>query len=230
MIARKKEFGIGMAMMIGFIIILVIIFLPIFKGQNGLNYLDSLYNSISKGSAYYIENMKNEVDTFGSKEINVSMTYPSEAMAQQAVEVLNRNKALVNISGNQVKVNADIQDLLKGCLLDADSLYDNEGEAINNRYGIAEARQVLYIWWISLTEMEKDLKKQKAFKEAKISSEIVKKAVEPAYNYYGIEAQQISDKLGIVLFSLLFYVSYTLWYGFSIMYLFEGWGLELEDH
>jgi hypothetical protein len=26
----------------------------------------------------------------------------------------------------------------------------------------------------------------------------------------------------------VFYVFYTLWFGFSIMWLFEGWGMRLE--
>jgi hypothetical protein len=34
----------------------------------------------------------------------------------------------------------------------------------------------------------------------------------------------------VVIFSLIFYVVYTLWYGFAIMFLFEGWGLQLENH
>ena len=54
------------------------------------------------------------------------------------------------------------------------------------------------------------------------------KAVETAYNYYRIEPQNISDRYGIVIFSLVFYVAYTLWYGFAIMFLFEGWGMRLE--
>ena len=57
---------------------------------------------------------------------------------------------------------------------------------------------------------------------------VVKKAVECAYNYYDIDPQKIDDKYGIVIFSLLFYVLYTLWYGFSILFMFEGWGLRLE--
>ena len=52
MIAKKKEFYGGSLMLLAFIAVLFIIFSPIFKGQNGLNYLDALYNSISKGSAY----------------------------------------------------------------------------------------------------------------------------------------------------------------------------------
>jgi hypothetical protein len=52
------------------------------------------------------------------------------------------------------------------------------------------------------------------------------KAVETSYNYYGITAENIGDKIGIVLISLVFYVVYTLWYGFGILYLFEGFGHE----
>jgi len=56
----------------------------------------------------------------------------------------------------------------------------------------------------------------------------MKKGVECSYNYYGIDPQQISDRLGIVVFSLVFYVLYTVWYGFAILYLFQGLGLKLE--
>jgi hypothetical protein len=32
------------------------------------------------------------------------------------------------------------------------------------------------------------------------------------------------------LFSLVFYVLYTFWYGYAIMYIFEGLGFELAAH
>ncbi len=76
--------------------------------------------------------------------------------------------------------------------------------------------------------MESDLKHQKKFKEAKVVSVVVQKAVELGYNYYKVEPQKIGDKIGVVLFSLIFYVAYTMWYGFSILFMFEGWGLKLE--
>jgi len=75
--------------------------------------------------------------------------------------------------------------------------------------------------------MEKDLKEQTKFNEAKIVALVVKKAVESCYNYYKIEPQKIGDRLGIVIFSLVFYVIYTLWYGFAIMFMFEGWGMKI---
>jgi hypothetical protein len=57
---------------------------------------------------------------------------------------------------------------------------------------------------------------------------VITKAVELGYNYYEVDPQKIGDKVGIVIFSLVFYVVYTLWYGFAIMFMFEGWGMRLE--
>ena len=49
---KKKELGIGIFLMVTFIAVMVGIFMPLFDGGNALDYLDNLYNSISKGSAY----------------------------------------------------------------------------------------------------------------------------------------------------------------------------------
>jgi hypothetical protein len=46
MIAYPKKFYGGLGMMAGFIVVLVLIFLPVLKGRNSLTYLDSLYKSI----------------------------------------------------------------------------------------------------------------------------------------------------------------------------------------
>jgi hypothetical protein len=105
-------------------------------------------------------------------------------------------------------------------------MYHNLGEKVSGKYGYDE-RQVLFNWWKACNEMDKDLKRQKKFKEAKAVGLVVKKGVESSYNYYKIEPQKIGDRLGLVIFSLLFYVAYTLWYGFAIMFMFEGWGMKL---
>ena len=131
------------------------------------------------------------------------------------------------ISSSKITVTGDAGRMLTNCLEDADAMYANEGQKVLDKYGYA-ARQALFNWWSLLKAMEKDLKAQKEFKVAKTVSLVQKKAVETAYNYYTIEPQKITDKLGIVIFSLVFYVIYTLWYGFSILYMFEGMGMKLE--
>jgi hypothetical protein len=106
-------------------------------------------------------------------------------------------------------------------------MYENKGVEVSTKYGYDE-RRVLYNWWAALKEMDKDLSRQKQFKYAKISADLNKRAVEMAYNYYRIDPQKLGDRVGLVIFSLVFYVVYTLWYGFAIMFMFEGWGMQLE--
>ena len=227
MIAHKKEFYGGLLMMAGFIVVLILVFMPLFGGQNGLNYLDNLYNSISKGSAYYIPKVKKEADKFMGKSVSVTLVMAEEERAQQTAPLFEKGDATVNISGKELKVSGDLGKILDNCLADADFMYKNEGEKISAKYGY-EAKRVLLNWWVALNHMESDLKHQKKFKEAKVVSVVVQKAVELGYNYYKIEPEKIGKKIGIVIFSLIFYVVYTMWYGFAIMFMFEGWGLKLE--
>ena len=227
MIEKKKEFYGGFALLIGFVVVLVIIFSPVFKGQNGLEYLDDLYNSISKGSAYYIPKVKAETDTFSGRSVSTTIEMADESQTQQTAILFMKGGALVNISKTQLKIEGDLGKILANCLADADRMYMNDGQAIFSKYGYNE-RQVLFNWHQALIAMDKVLKKQKQFQEAKIVDLVVKKAVETSYNYYRVEPQKISDRAFIVLFSLAFYVIYTLWYGFAVMFMFEGWGMKLE--
>jgi len=227
MIARKKEFTLGLVLLIAFFVVLFIFFSPVFKGQNGLDYLDSLYNSISKGSAYYIPKLKDEAKPFNGANVDVSFAMASAAQAQQTSQLFMKAGAMVNVTEAKLKVAGDLGKILEGCLADSDAMYKNEGKAVADRYGYNE-RQALYNWWQAFKGVEKDLNNQKKFKEAKAVANISKKGIETCYNYYKIESQSIMDRLWVVIFSLVFYVIYTLWYGFAIMFMFEGWGMQLE--
>ena len=227
MIAKKKEFYGGFAMLTGFFIVLVLMFMPVLDGHNAMEYSDSLYNSISKGSAYYIPKIKKEIDVFSGTMVNVTLSMADGLTAEQTGLLFMKGGGLVNVSQKQLKVSGDLAKILANCLADADAMYFNKGNDISDKYGYDE-RQVLYNWYQALNTAEKDLKKQKKFAEAKMVAQVLQKAVECSYNYYQIEPQKISDRLGIVIFSLLFYVVYTLWYGFAILFMFEGWGMKLE--
>ena len=227
MIAQKKEFYGGLGLMVVFIIVLIIFFSPVFKGQNGLEYLDDLYNSISKGSAYYIADLKEEALNFSGTSVKLDLTMKNSKQAQQSVTLFTKSAASASVSDSELKVAGDFAKILDNCLTDADHMYNNQGQKVAGKYGYEEKR-VLYNWWTAMKEMDKNLKKQKLFKEAKFVTTVKKKAVESSYNYYKIVPQRISDKYGTVIFSLIFYVVYTLWYGFAIMFMFEGWGMQLE--
>jgi hypothetical protein len=227
MIAHKRKFNTGLVLTVLFSVIFIVIFMPLFGGQNGLEYLDNLYNSISKGSAYYIDAVREEVQSLEGTDVTLTLAMASEAQAGQTIPLFMKAGAQVGQSGSRLKVTGNLAGILNRVLDDARIMYDNDGSAISARYGYGEKR-VLYNWWCALKAMDADLKNQKKFKAAKVAESVKKKAVETSYNYYGIAGQKISDRFGVVLFSLIFYVVYTLWYGFGIMYLFEGWGLRLE--
>ena len=227
MIASKKEFYGGFTLLVAFFVILFIIFSPIFKGQNGMEYMDDLYNSISKGSANYIPKVKEETDTFKGNTVNIALKMADENQAQLTAALFTNAGATAEVSGTQLDVSGDLGNILANCLEDSKSMYNNDGTTVSSKYGYNE-RQVLYNWHTALKAADKDLKKQKLFKEAKVVALVIKKVVETSYNYYTIEPQKITDRMGIVIFSLVFYVVYTLWYGFAILFMFEGWGLRLE--
>jgi hypothetical protein len=201
-------------------------FLPIFGGKNALDYLDSLYNSISKGSAYYIPKVRADTDKFTGIAIQVTLPLTSATQAKQTAVLFEKSGASVEIADENLQIAGDLGKILENSLTDADNMYHNEGRKLSEKYGYPEKR-VIFNWWNALQGMDKVLKKQKQFGAAQIIDLVTKKAVETAYNYYGIEPQKISDRFGIVLFSLFFYVAYTLWYGYAVLFIFEGWGLKL---
>ncbi len=227
MIENKKEFFSGLAMMAGFTAVLILFFSPVFKGHNGLDYLDNLYNSISKGSAYYIPQLREKIEAADLQRIKATLNLGTKKQAEQAALLFKAAGAETTVVEGTLKVSGDLNLILLNSLEDADAMYHNKGTEVSDKYGYNE-RRVLYNWWKSFKEMEKDMKRQRDFKAADSIALVVKKGLETSYNYYQIEPQKITDRLGMVTFSLLFYVVYTMWYGFAFMFIFEGWGMKLE--
>lgn len=226
MIAQKKEFFGGLVLLIGFLVVLLLLFSNVFKGQNALEYLDSLYNSISKGSAYYIPDTREKSEKFRDRVVKVTLDLGNPRQAFEMIPIFKSAGAEAVPEGDGLRVEGDLGRILENCLADSDAMYHNQGDRVKGKYGLDEKR-VLYYWWDALRVMDKALKKQKNFKEAEIVTLVKKKAVETSYNYYGVDPQKVSDRLMTMVLSLVFYVVYTLWYGFAIMFMFEGWGLRL---
>jgi hypothetical protein len=226
---KTKQLGVGIFLMVTFLAVMVAIFMPLFGGENALDYLDNLYNSISKGSAYYIPKVEHLVEEHGSEIVTLNLKIGTAAEAGNAEPLFARAGATTAVENDTLMVNGDLQAIFTTCLEDAEAAYHNDRDAFMDRYGVG-SRSALHSWWLGLKAMEKDLNRQKLFPAAQLTHTVQAKTVECAYNYYGIEAQAIKDRWGTVLFSLVFYVLYTIWYGYAIMYIFEGLGFELAAH
>ena len=221
-----KKFFIGLVMLIIFAAILGTVFSPVFGGKNGLEFMDNLYNSISKGSAYYIPKVREDIKPFKGKTVDVTLKLHSAEQAEK-IKLLLEKTGTVEGSGETFQFKGDLWQMLNNCIEDADKMYHNDAKAVEAKYGYG-AKRVLVNWDEAFHSMDKDLKKQKKFKEAAILGKVLEKSVEPSYNYFTIEPEKISNKIGIVALSLVFYVFYTVWFGFGIMLLFEGLGLNFD--
>ncbi|MCK7577509.1 MAG: hypothetical protein MZV65_18025 [Chromatiales bacterium] len=127
--------------------------------------------------------------------------------------------------GAKLTIAGDLGRMLAGVLADSDLMFRNDGAAVSGKYG-DEEKQVLYDWHKALGAVTKDLNKQEKFKEAKTVRDIQTKAVEPAYNYYGVEAMPMRNTIWVALVALVGYVLYTIWYGYAILLPVRGLGTQ----
>ncbi|MBI4858759.1 MAG: sulfite exporter TauE/SafE family protein [Candidatus Riflebacteria bacterium] len=102
-----------------------------------------------------------------------------------------------------------------------------KGQEVAARYGYPE-KEALFLWWTALKGLEKALTKQEKFKEAAFIEEVSRKGVEVGYNFYGIQPKRASEHAGILVLSLVFYLLYTLWWGYAILLLCDGLGLQMK--
>ncbi len=227
-ITNKKAFTFGTILAVSFFGVLALIFAPIFgDGKNGLVYSDDMFNKLSKGSSYFIPKVAKSNEEFLGKSFLLTFRLEKPEQTAAAVKALRVAGAQVEHAQDELTVRGDLGKVLAAVLTDADAMFKNDGRPVAARYGMDE-REAMASWWAVLKSMDKAFKKQKQIDEAKITSDVMKKAIEPAYNFYEIDALKIKDRLGKMTGLLVFYVIYTMWWGFAIFYLFEGIGLTMK--
>lgn len=226
---NKRSLAIGFAMAVTFVGMLMVIFSPVFgEGKNGLIFADDLFNKLSKGSSYFIPKVVKSNEKFQTTEIALVIKLDKpEQMNPLALRLLATAGAQAETASPEIKINGNLGTVMGQVLSDAEDMFQNEGAKVSGRYGHDE-REVMTSWWNILKGMDKELKKQGRIEEAKMVSDVMKKAIEPAYNYYGVIPRQVSEKAGVMTGLLVFYVAYTMWWGFAIYYIFEGIGLTMK--
>lgn len=249
MIKEKKKFLTGLMLLASFFAVLFWIFTPTFgDGMNGLQFADDMFNRLSKGSSYFIPKVADNNEKFMGKEIDVKFSVETPEIAESAAMLFESSGAAAKADGQNVHVKGDLGRVLASALEDADNMYHNDGQKVVMKYGYdggeavlvkfgdekaraghAKGEKVLVnSWWQSLSKIEKKLAKNKQVAEAKMVSDVTKKAIEPGYNFYQVKAAKVSDHAAILAGLLVFYIGYTLWFGFGIFYLFEGMGLSMS--
>lgn len=228
MIHDTRQFGIGIGLTVVFLGGLAVLFSPLFgNGGNALDYLDGVFNSVSKASAYYIPKAVGRSRKLEGTAMSVAVEAKTAGQAAEMEKLFRAAGATVETKGAKLTVAGDLGRVLLAALADADAMFRNDAASAEGRYGI-DGRKALVAWHAGLGEVSKDLTRQGRYAESAAIRDALTKGVEPAYNYYGVTPVPMKNMLGVALVALVGYVLYTVWYGFAILFLFEGWGLNLE--
>jgi hypothetical protein len=226
LIRDKKRFSLGVILAFSFLLLLLVIISPVFGGRNGLRYADDIFNKLSKGSSYFIPEATKSIEKFMDKQISVTIKYEKPEDAQRTAQLLTLSGASAAQQEGVLKIEGSIGKIAAAAIRDSNFMYYNDGEKLKSAYGYDE-KQVMKDWWQAFDKMGKEFKKTKMFDKEKILSDVNKKVVEAAYNFYQIEPVKVSERAGTMTVLLVFYVLYTLWWGFALMFLVEGMGLTM---
>jgi len=225
---NSKKITVGVILLVSFTVVLILIFMPIFgHGRNGLEFSDDFFNSLSKGSSNYMDAMRKVAKKFDGKTFDVVIKAANEDQVKKVGLLYTEAGAQVEATGVEMKISGDLGKVLLKAIDDSEAMFNNQGDKLKAQYNY-DAKEALKNWWTSFTKIDGALKKQKNFKEAKAVTDIQARSIEPGYNFYGIEAGSVGANAGMLIFMLVFYVIYTMWYGYGIFELFEGIGMGMH--
>jgi hypothetical protein len=225
MIRNTKTFVIGFVLLLSFALCFAGMMSPNFgAGRNGLNYADDMFNSFSKGSSNFIKESAKIAGTLKGTNIDLTIKASSAAEAEKWGKLYTVAGAAVTVKDSSLTIKGDFSKILGAVVTDSESMYNNDGKTVEAKYGY-NAREATNNWNNSLKKIDSALKAKSQFAEEIVLSKVVQKALEPGYNYYGVEIKKVSDNKLSLAFLLSFYLLYTVWYGFGLYYFFDGLGI-----
>ena len=240
LIRNPKAFTKGLILMGSFIAVFVLFFMPIFPSQeeggeksNGLVFADHMFNTLAKGSAnFFDQTLANQrsvnaaIQGVKDTQLDLTITFKNADLVADAVTLMNNLGLQASANGNDIALKGSLFTLLDTMVKDAELLYHNDVASITGLRGI-DGRRVIRIWWNITSTLINPMQHTGQVSEASIVNNVMIRGLEPSYNFFGITPQRVVDNIPLVAGFLIFYVVYTMWYGFAIFELFEGIGLTM---
>ncbi|MBO4369370.1 MAG: hypothetical protein J5803_04650, partial [Desulfovibrio sp.] len=227
LIHEKKPFIRGSLMILSFLVVFCILLTPILHDEHGkpltgLQFADNVFNELSKGSSNFIPQVRDSLKGVQGKTVEVTVKMKKADKAPLACAVLQKAGIEASSDGAQVTYKGDLGKLLASAVDDSEKLYANNDADVSAKYDGTKALDVSSAWWHVLNPSIKELQKKGMISEAKVLDQVIRRAIEPGHNFFGVEPVHVKDHVILLAFMLIFYIVYTLWYGFSIFELFEG--------
>lgn len=228
LVRNRKAFNIGVLLFTSFFAVFYfIMFVPAFDGKTTIIYADDMFNRLAKGSTNFIPKYMKKTEKFVGLPMEMSATAKTPAEAEKMALLFNKSGSVTKVEGEKVKLTGgDFGKTLLAAEADGDLMFNNKGAEVSGKYGFNE-KEVMYQWHTALGSLKKELEKQNRFEESLFVADVLVKVVEPGYNFYGLVPQKVKDHIVLLVGFLVFYVIYTLWFGYSIYELFNGIGLTM---
>ncbi|MBD5640795.1 MAG: hypothetical protein HDQ91_00045 [Desulfovibrio sp.] len=230
-IVHKKRFYQGLALLVSFAILFWTMMLPLFHDSEGgklnsLQYADTIFNELSKGSSWFIPEVLANLKGAEEMRINVKVKFADTSLVPVAMRELGLAGAGdIAYADGALAYSGNLASILRAATEDAAALYNTDDEAISKRYGSVEPLQISRAWWNVLNPAIRELQKKDDLQAASLVEQVVRRAIEPGNNFYGLPSARVSENIFLVCALLAFYVLYAIWYGFAIYHLFDGFGL-----
>ena len=255
LVRDKKHFVKGLLMLITFGILFCALLFPIMRDERGnhltgLQYADNVFNELSKGSSNFIPQCRQVSDTMKGKTVTVSIPFKKAELMDTAIAVFKKAGLDAKNDNGRFAFSGDLGAILGLATDMSEKLYQNDAKSVVSLLGMETelakvdaskfdpahkdvlvqevvALKAARAVWYALSPSIKALQKQSLVGEAKAVDQVLRRAVEPGNNYYSVEPVKVKDHIVLLAAMLIFYILYTLWYGFSIFELFEGLGLAM---
>ena len=224
-IVDRRKFALGVAGLVVFAAMLVLGFFPLYRGDNALQWADRMFNRLAKDSANYIETGKQKAEKFVGLTVDLGVNPKDNIDKAELARLIQLNGLDAGLlDDGRVRITGNFGQLTAAALQDAETAFNNENRRLEVKYGMS-SEEVIYCWWIAFDGLTRRYLQENRATEANFTKFMTTKVLEPTYNFRGIHAYSVKDNALQVIGLLVFYIIYTLWYGFSIMLIFEGLGI-----
>ncbi len=226
MIQNRKKFWVGASGLILFSVILGLWLSPWGHQRSGLEQVDQLFNQLAKNSTYFIPDAVNLAPKFEgiTVDFGIQSRWPGDDARMAKLLQANRFSATL-LGDGRIRIKGDLGLMGKCASADAELLFKARESDLRAKYGGNE-KEAVYYWWVAFDGLTRRFIQENRSSEADFTRFMTTRVLEPAYNFVGIEPRSIKENIWTVAFFLGFYLLYTLLYGFSILFLFEGLGIQ----
>ncbi len=224
-VVDRRRLSLGMTGLVTFLGVLGLWLSPVIDGKTGLEWADLLFNQLTKSSIHFTSEGVRGAAKFEGVTVDLGVNPRWPGGDAQVARIVTANGMSAKVIGDsRVRIVGDLGLLAKAAAADAELLFTGNEQALRDRYGMG-GREVIYYWWTAFEGLGRRYTQEDRPAEAGFVTSFASRVLEPSYNFAGIDQRDISQNVGIVTLLLSFYVLYTLWLGFSIMLVFEGFGI-----